>query len=299
MDRGWKFWIQKAEELYYPCCENKGADQLRSYCEADLRLCFRVCKLLFFSCTGSYLILSLNGTYFGVCKKVLQTARGVNLIKQDFLQRLSNSVSCFTYTSNPKGGILVSRLHRIRSNYTADMKRFNACRYEDNLKCSERKKGVWFPAFSDMSFYTGRPLFDNWSFRNKTYCSVHEMTFPIICNLSFNGSIASMFVPMADLSPSRDEHTSIFTVNVPHVEDKAIVMEYKCRYTWTYESKPHSQWVGYRLCLDGLTVHIPKTSDNHRQTLESLYMMCGDRITDLVLPEDIGALPLPKTINLK
>ena len=36
MARGWKFWIYKVEELYYPCSENKGADQLRSYCEADL-----------------------------------------------------------------------------------------------------------------------------------------------------------------------------------------------------------------------------------------------------------------------
>ena len=26
--------------MYYPCRENKGADELRSYCEADLRLCF-------------------------------------------------------------------------------------------------------------------------------------------------------------------------------------------------------------------------------------------------------------------
>ena len=39
--RGWKFWIQKVEELYYPCSENKGADQLRGYREADHRLCFR------------------------------------------------------------------------------------------------------------------------------------------------------------------------------------------------------------------------------------------------------------------
>ena len=28
--------------MYYPSSENKGADQLRSYCEADLRLCFRI-----------------------------------------------------------------------------------------------------------------------------------------------------------------------------------------------------------------------------------------------------------------
>ena len=26
------------------CSENKKADQLRSYCAADLRLCFRICK---------------------------------------------------------------------------------------------------------------------------------------------------------------------------------------------------------------------------------------------------------------
>ena len=31
-------------ELHYPCGENKGADQLRDYGEADLRLCFRICK---------------------------------------------------------------------------------------------------------------------------------------------------------------------------------------------------------------------------------------------------------------
>ena len=29
--------------------ENKGADQLCGYSEADLRLCFRICKLLVFS----------------------------------------------------------------------------------------------------------------------------------------------------------------------------------------------------------------------------------------------------------
>ena len=38
MDMGLKFRIQKVEELYYLCSENKGADQLRSHCAADLRL---------------------------------------------------------------------------------------------------------------------------------------------------------------------------------------------------------------------------------------------------------------------
>ena len=35
-----KVWIWKVEELYFPCSENKGADKLRGYREADLRLCF-------------------------------------------------------------------------------------------------------------------------------------------------------------------------------------------------------------------------------------------------------------------
>ena len=42
MATGLKFRIQKVEGLYYPCSENKGADQLRGYHEADLRLCFRI-----------------------------------------------------------------------------------------------------------------------------------------------------------------------------------------------------------------------------------------------------------------
>ena len=37
------------EGLYYLCGENKGADQLRGYREADLRLCFRICKKPVFS----------------------------------------------------------------------------------------------------------------------------------------------------------------------------------------------------------------------------------------------------------
>ena len=49
-----KFRIQEEEELYYPCSENKGADQLCSYCTADLRLCFRIGKNPVFPRRGSY-----------------------------------------------------------------------------------------------------------------------------------------------------------------------------------------------------------------------------------------------------
>ena len=50
-----KFRIEVVEGLYYPHSENKGADQLRGYHEADrnreadLRLCFRICKKPVFS----------------------------------------------------------------------------------------------------------------------------------------------------------------------------------------------------------------------------------------------------------
>ena len=35
-----KFWLYVEKESYYPCSENRGADQLCSYCTADLHLSF-------------------------------------------------------------------------------------------------------------------------------------------------------------------------------------------------------------------------------------------------------------------
>ena len=53
MARGLKFRVEEEEGLYYSCSENKGADQLRGYREADLRLYFRICQMLVFSRRGS------------------------------------------------------------------------------------------------------------------------------------------------------------------------------------------------------------------------------------------------------
>ena len=53
--RSLKFWSKVEEELYYPSSENKGTDQLRGYCEADQRLCFRLCRLLVSPWGGSFL----------------------------------------------------------------------------------------------------------------------------------------------------------------------------------------------------------------------------------------------------
>ena len=49
-----KFGVKVEEILYYICSENKGADQLYSYCTADLRLCFLLSTLLAFSYSGSF-----------------------------------------------------------------------------------------------------------------------------------------------------------------------------------------------------------------------------------------------------
>ena len=51
--RSLKFWGYVEKELYYPSSENTGADQLHGYRKADLRLCFRLCRLLVFPWGGS------------------------------------------------------------------------------------------------------------------------------------------------------------------------------------------------------------------------------------------------------
>ena len=44
MARSLKFRILEEEGLYYLCSETKAADQLCGYREADLGLCFPICK---------------------------------------------------------------------------------------------------------------------------------------------------------------------------------------------------------------------------------------------------------------
>ena len=44
IEDGLRFRIMIEEGLYYLCSENKEADQLRSYCAADLHHCFHICK---------------------------------------------------------------------------------------------------------------------------------------------------------------------------------------------------------------------------------------------------------------
>ena len=47
--------------MHYPCSENKGADQLRGYREADLRLCFSPMKIVGFPMRRLILCLEKSG----------------------------------------------------------------------------------------------------------------------------------------------------------------------------------------------------------------------------------------------
>ena len=47
MARGLRIWFKEVEGLYYLCSENKGADQLPSYCTADLPLLLTNAKIRF------------------------------------------------------------------------------------------------------------------------------------------------------------------------------------------------------------------------------------------------------------
>ena len=55
--------------MYNPSSENKGADQLRGYREADLCLCFRLCRLLVFPRGGSNTDRCLNNGNGSICKR--------------------------------------------------------------------------------------------------------------------------------------------------------------------------------------------------------------------------------------
>ena len=80
--------------MYYPSSENKGADQLRGYREADLRLCFRLGKNPVFSRCGSYVLFMQTKK----CKGKSWRQSGSGAIRSGVLQftnnlRLNDSIS--------------------------------------------------------------------------------------------------------------------------------------------------------------------------------------------------------------
>ena len=77
--RSLKFRILVNENLYYPSSKNKGADQLRSYCEADLRLCFSPRQIVGFPTRR------LNDTITRNLQTLQLSNVSVNELDQDFL----------------------------------------------------------------------------------------------------------------------------------------------------------------------------------------------------------------------
>ena len=66
--------------MYYPSSENKGADQLRGYREADLRLCFRKCRLLVFPRDGSNGIIVVSKVAKGIFLMFYSFYDGVSVL---------------------------------------------------------------------------------------------------------------------------------------------------------------------------------------------------------------------------
>ena len=103
MARGLKFRIEVVEGFNYPYSENKGADQLRGYREADLRLCFCICKNPVFSRRGSniLIILSIPTGFSGQRKQTqirlieVKSVQGLHILKSHFsVTKLSTNVVC-------------------------------------------------------------------------------------------------------------------------------------------------------------------------------------------------------------
>ena len=83
MARDWKFWIENIQEMHYPCCENKGTDQLRSdQLRSDLRLCLHICRMLVFSSCGSFINVMPSRTVLS--NRTLQRDRFITCCRPSF-----------------------------------------------------------------------------------------------------------------------------------------------------------------------------------------------------------------------
>ena len=160
------------------------------------------------------------------------------------------------------------------------MEKINSCFYRDKRFYNERKKKVLISALEGIWYSNGRPIFED----RIAHCSLHEVEYPVICELKMAGvnfgPARHLYVPMTLFTPYMKEYTSIFSINILESdnEGKTIVKECEFKYKWRNERKSLSQWVGGRLYLESQTVHIQKSSpDSCRQTLKTLFVMCGDK----------------------
>ena len=117
------------------CSENKGADQLRGYREADLRLCFRICKKKRFSHDAAQLIgrkscymfgiilnispsnyiLWVRTTFEGVCmlENLINIIRLMLRLRLTYLSRVMRKQTfCFPTWSDTNHGVQLQKMAR-------------------------------------------------------------------------------------------------------------------------------------------------------------------------------------------
>ena len=77
--------IKEVEGLHFLCSENKGVDQLLSYCAADLRLCFAYAKSRFSQDPG-------NITFYNIPYVHLKFSISIILQKKTPLHKIQDGV---------------------------------------------------------------------------------------------------------------------------------------------------------------------------------------------------------------
>ena len=116
--------------MYYPCSENKGADQLRGHREADLRLCFRISKNPVFSRRGSFCFQTTKDHMYNV----LLFADGGWMIDQTQVSILNRSCKVVSKFFNPHTCILIGLVHPYQREKCID--RFGVCSHGSCMKKS-------------------------------------------------------------------------------------------------------------------------------------------------------------------
>ena len=86
--------------VLYIYSENTDADQLCSYCTADLRLCFRISRLLVFLCNGSF--------YFSISQTGAERKAEIKITSLPGCSTLCNGLNISAPTAFAVGSTLIA-----------------------------------------------------------------------------------------------------------------------------------------------------------------------------------------------
>ena len=98
--------------MCYPYSENKDADQLRGYREADLRLCFRICKKPVFLRRGSFYFKDLGNQTAQKSSLIRVCAVCPDLSEKELSSKLQFAVSWASLIFQKRFQDAVSSYHR-------------------------------------------------------------------------------------------------------------------------------------------------------------------------------------------